>query len=80
MVLFAILNTLNQDTTLKAFSSLLEWSFLMPQEFPASVSLMTIRSHMAAMVSGREKGESIPQTLSLTKISLKSRDESSTRL
>lgn len=46
-------------------------------EFPnasgtSSVSLLAIRSVMTTMVNGREGGKSIPQTLSLIKITLKS--------
>lgn len=63
---------LHQGTTLKAISSPLAWTFLMPQGFPVSVAQMAIRSEMATMVHGREGGKAIPKTLSLTNITLKS--------
>lgn len=71
---------LHQHTTLKAWSSPLAWSFLRPEEFPTSVSLMAIRSEVAAMVNGRVGGKSIPRTLSLTKITLNSWGECSSHL
>lgn len=77
MPLFAILNPPSQGTALKALSSPLAWSVLMSPEFPASVSVVTIGAHRAAMPGGRER-DSIPKTLSLTKTSLKSKDEWST--
>lgn len=56
MPLFCHLNLLPPGHITLNPTQPLAWSFLKPQEFPVSLSLMAIRSEMAAVVDGGQKG------------------------